>query len=323
MELFKQNKKYGFMKTSFIMIGISAVVSLVVLFLIITKGLNYGIDFSGGTVAQIKYTTQAPIESIRKQLTQDPLFSSATINEFGANDEIVIRFQGSTEELGQDVGDKLHQVLAGTGDFEVRRVDMVGPKVGNDLRQKGIMSIVVALVAILIYIAFRFEWRFGIAAVVSQFHDVWIILGIIALFQIDVNLEILAAILTLLAYSLNDTIIVFDRIREELKISKTDNLYEVIDISVSKTLSRTILTSLTTLLVVIALVFFGGKTILGFSITLFFGVLVGTYSSIFVAAPILKWLKFDVTKYKISIALKEKSKKEREKIRAQYEKGMI
>jgi preprotein translocase subunit SecF len=324
MEIFNQSKIYKFMKLSTIMVAISITFWVATIVILAVKGLNYGIDFAGGTVAQVKYNGgDAPIDLIRERISKEPLFKGASVTEFGGKDEVTIRFSSSTETLGEDVGDKINAALQGTGEFELRQVGMVGPKVGDELRKKGIMAISFSFLAILVYIAFRFEWRFGVAAVISEFHDVMIIVGIISVLQIDVNLEILAAILTLVAYSINDTIVIFDRIRDELKTSKNNNLFGIIDVSISKTLSRTTLTSLTTIFVVLALLIFGGESIYGFSLILTIGIVIGTYSSIFIAAPLLKWLRFDVVAYKANIAKKEREKMERAKIRAQYERGTI
>lgn len=325
MEFFSQNKTYKFMGISNFMMTISIILATVSIVLLFTKGLNYGIDFSGGTVAQVKYQNEAPISKIRDKLASDDFFKGATITEFGSKEEINIRFSTSTENIqkGEDIGDKIYSILQETGDFEIRQINMVGPKVGEELRQKGVMSIVISLFAILIYIAVRFEWRFAIAAIISEFHDVVLIIGIIVLLRINVNLEILAAVLTLLAYALNDTIVVFDRIRDEIKKSKINNLSQIIDYSVSKTLSRTILTSVTTFLVVLVLLVFGGGSIKDFALVLAIGVVIGTYSSIFIAAPLLKWLRFNVETYKANIAKKEKAKLEKEKIRSQYDKGVV
>ncbi|MDR0408313.1 MAG: protein translocase subunit SecF [Campylobacteraceae bacterium] len=309
MEIFNQSKIYKFMEFSSVMVAISLVFWIITAVTLSVKGLNYGIDFAGGTVAQVKYSNgDAPIDLIREHIAKEPFFKGASVTEFGGKDEVAIRFSSSMESVGEDIGDKIIAVLQGTGEFELRQVGMVGPKVGDELRKKGLMAIVLSLIAILVYIAFRFEWRFGIAAIISEFHDVFIIIGIISILQIDVNLEILAAVLTLLAYSINDTIVIFDRIRDELKISKNNNLFGIINVSVSKTLSRTILTSLTTIFVVLALLVFGGESIYGFSLVLTIGIVIGTYSSVFIAAPLLKWLKFDVNAYKANIAKKEKEK---------------
>jgi len=229
----------------------------------------------------------------------------------------------SSDSVQEDLGDKVSLLLKGTGNFEVRRVDIVGPKVGGELREKGFMAMVISIIAILIYITIRFEWRFAIASILALIHDISIAMGAIVLFKIDVNLDTLAALLTLLGYSLNDTIIVFDRIREEIKNSKTFDLFKVINLSISKTLSRTLLTSLTTFFVILTLWAFGGEIIHGFGLTLLVGIIVGTYSSIFVASPTLKWLNFKVEDYKKKETLKEKRRVEKEKMRAQYEQGVV
>lgn len=288
-----------------------------------TKGLSYGIDFSGGTLVQVKYDQAAPINQIREQISQDELFANALITEFGSPDEVVIRFTTTTENVGQDLGDKIRELLVGTGNFDIRKVDIVGPKVGNELREKGLMSTLMCVLAILMYIAFRFEWRFAVASIIALVHDVSITLGAIILFDIEISLDVLAAMLTLIGYSINDTIIVFDRIREDIKTSKNMDLFETINFAVSQTLSRTTLTSLTVIFVVLTLFLFGGEIIHGFSFTLLFGVFIGTYSSIFIAAPLLKWLGFDIADYKNKEALKEKNRVEREKMRSMYEKGTV
>ena len=323
MEFFKSSKIYDFMGKSKIFISISILMILTSYALLFTKGLNYGIDFAGGTVIQVKYENKAPIPAIRKALKQDKNFSSAIVTKFGSDEEIVIRVRNSTTSVANDIGDRVRELLKNTGKFKIRRVDMVGPKVGSELREKGIMAMVLSILAILIYVTFRFEWRFAVASILALVHDVSIALGFIALFQIDVNLDILAALLTILGYSLNDTIIVFDRIREQVKESKIYDLFTIINESVTKTLSRTTLTSLTTFFVVLTLFLFGGEIIYGFSFTMLVGVVVGTYSSIFVASPLLKWLGFDVKKYKDELARKEKERLEKEKQRAMYEGGVV
>lgn len=323
MQIFSKDKIYDFMGKSNIFISISIVLILVSYFFLYTKGLNYGIDFAGGTVVQVKYDKKAPIKKIRESITKDKAFANATITEFGSPDEIVIRFATTSGNVSTDAGDKIKNLLKGTGNFEIRRVDIVGPKVGGELREKGIMAMVMSILAILIYVGFRFEWRFALASVMALVHDVSIAMGAIALFQVDFNLDVLAALLTLLGYSLNDTIIVFDRIREGIGDTKDLNLFNVINDAVSKTLSRTILTSLTTFFVVLTLFLLGGEIIYSFSFTLLVGIIVGTYSSVFVASPMLKWLGFDLKDYKAKQVAKEKRRLEKEKLRAQYEKGLM
>ncbi len=323
MELFKQSGMIDFMGRSKLAAAISLLVVVLSVVLIVTRGLNYGVDFSGGTIVQVKYETVAPIAQIRQQLAVHPLFADASVTEFGSSEEVIIRLGGSSGSIESDIGDEAAKVLQGSGAFEIRRVDMVGPKVGGELREKGLMALLLAILGILIYVTFRFEWRFSVASVLALVHDLTISVGALALFQIPVNLDVLAALLTILGYSLNDTIIVFDRIREGVTQLKTAVLSETINDSVTRTLSRTTLTSMTTLLVVVMLYLFGGEIINAFAFTLLVGIVVGTYSSIFVASPILLYLGFDVKAYRARIAEKAKQAAERERMRAQFEQGTL
>ncbi|MEN4053609.1 MULTISPECIES: protein translocase subunit SecF [Sulfurimonas] len=323
MEFFKYKHPLDFMGKSKIAMAISIILILASYAILATKGLNYGIDFAGGTIVQVKYDTEAPIKEMREQLKGNKLFDNASITEFGSPDEVVIRMKTTTGNVTQDIGDVTREALKGTGNFEIRRVDIVGPKVGNELKEKGLMALFLSVAAILIYVAFRFEWRFAIASIVALIHDVSIAMGAVALFKIDVNLDVLAAILTLLGYSLNDTIIVFDRIREGIVKSKNVNLAEIINESITRTLARTTLTSLTTFFVVFTLFMFGGEIIHAFAFTLLVGIIVGTYSSIFVASPILMLFGFDVKKYHTKLAQKAKREAEKERMRAQFESGVM
>ncbi|AKF25531.1 preprotein translocase subunit SecF [Sulfurovum lithotrophicum] len=323
MELFRLKKPLSLMSQSKRFGILSVVVVILSLGLIFTKGFNYGIDFAGGTLVQVKYEGKAPIEKVRKAISVDKNYEGASVTYFGSDDEVVIRTKMSSKALGEDISDKMTQLLKDTGKFEVRRVDMVGAKVGSELREKGIMSMFLAILGILIYVSFRFEWRFAVASVMALVHDVTIAMGAVVLFGIEVNLDTLAALLTILGYSLNDTIIVFDRIREGIRTIKKPELASIIDESVTQTLSRTTLTSLTTFFVVLTLFLFGGEIIRGFSFTLLVGVVVGTYSSIFVASPILMWLGFDVSSFREKEAEKLKREKEKEKMRQMYEGGTL
>jgi len=323
MEFFKYNKTYNFMGKSKIAMILSIVLVLSSWMILATKGLNYGIDFAGGTIVQVKYDKKAPIDEMRKRLKADKLFENASITEFGSPDEVVIRMKTSSASVTKDIGDVVREALKGTGNFEIRRVDIVGPKVGNELKEKGLMSLFLAIAGILIYVAFRFEWRFAVASIVALIHDVSISMGAVALFSIDVNLDVLAAILTLLGYSLNDTIIVFDRIREGVTKAKNADLAAIINESITRTLARTTLTSLTTFFVVFTLFMFGGEIIHAFAFTLLVGIIVGTYSSIFVASPILLLFGFDVKKYHAKLAEKAKREAEKERMRAQFESGVM
>ncbi len=324
MELFRFKNSYNFMGKSKIFLTLSLLLMILSIILLVTRGLNFGIDFAGGTLIQVKYEEEkAPISNIREALKNDKMFSGASITEFGSPNEIIIRIKKVSGELKKDIGDEVSAVLKETGKFQIRRVDMVGAKVGGELREKGLTALVLVIISILIYVSFRFEWRFALASIFALIHDITIALGAISLFQVEVNLDTLAALLTILGYSLNDTIIVFDRIREGLVKFKNITLAHIINESVSKTLSRTTLTSLTTFFVVFTLFLFGGEIIYGFSFTLLVGVVVGTYSSIFIASPTLIWFKFSVEGYRKILAEKEKREKEKERMRAMYENGVM
>lgn len=323
MELFRYSKPIGLMKKSKIAMIISLILVLSSFFLIFTKGLNFGIDFAGGTIIQVKYETKAPIDEMRKKLEGNPIFKGASINEFGSPDEVVIRLKNSSESVIKDIGDVTRDQLAGTGDFEIRRVDIVGAKVGSELREKGIMALTLAIVGILIYVAVRFEWRFAVASVLALAHDLTIAIGAISLAGLDVNLDVIAALLTVLGYSINDTIIVFDRIREEISDSSAKTVNDIIDESVTRTMSRTVLTSLTVLIVLVTLFVFGGEIIHTFAYTLLVGVTVGTYSSIFVASPLLEVLGFNLKTYRAKLSEKAARAAEKERLRAQFEQGVV
>lgn len=322
MEIFKSNKTYDFMGKRVPFLGFSAILVIASLVLLFTKGLNLGIDFAGGTLVQVQYENKAPIDKIRDVLNETE-YKGSSITKFGSDEEVVIRISGVSSDLTNDISDEMHKLLDTTGKFEIRRVDIVGPKVGGELREKGIMALTLSIIVILIYVSYRFEWRFAIASVFALAHDIIIALGAISLVQVEVNLDILAAILTILGYSLNDTIIVFDRIREGVQKSKDTVLDIIVNDSVSRTLSRTILTSLTTFFVVATLYFFGGEIINGFAFTLLVGIIIGTYSSIFIAASFLVQLKFSIENFRAKEAQKLKRQKEKEKIRAMYEKGTV
>ena len=323
MEFFKGNKTYNFMGKRLPFLGLSAILLVASIILLITKGVNFGIDFAGGTLVQVKYEQKAPIDKIRDILSNTETYKNSSITEFGSEEEVVIRVTTSSANISNDLGDEIRELLVNTGNYEIRRVDIVGPKVGGELREKGLMAFGLSLIVILAYVSYRFEWRFAVASILALVHDVTIALGAISLFNVEVNLDILAAILTILGYSLNDTIIVFDRIREGVQTSKETLLEKIVNESVSRTLSRTTLTSLTTFFVVATLYFFGGEIINGFAFTLLVGVVVGTYSSIFIAASFLVQLKFSIENFRAKEAEKVKKQKEKDKLRAMYEQGTV
>jgi len=289
MEIFKRVTEYDFMAKKTMAIVLSSAVILVGIISMITHGgLKYGIDFDGGTLVQLKFKTPPAIEDLRDGLKTIGLGDS-TIQEFGSKNHILIRVEKSEEKL-EEIGTKVKNSLIGkfqAGDILVERVEMVGPKVGKDLREKAILSIIYAIIGIVIYISWRFELQYAIAAIIALVHDVLVTMGAFSLADKEFTLVIVAAFLTIIGYSLNDTIVVFDRIRENMRRKGKTSFADVINMSINQTLSRTILTSGTTLLVVVALFLRGGEIIHDFSFALIVGVLVGTYSSIFIASVFL------------------------------------
>ncbi len=257
--------------------------------LFLKGGPNYGIDFSGGTLVQVRFADPTGAAEIKKALGELKL-QGLTVQRFGDDaNEYLLRAQNTSAELegmAQQVGGALEKVY-GAGKVDIRRVEMVGPQVGKDLRKKGLMAILYAMIGILIYVTWRFEFRFAVGAILALVHDVLITLGAFSLTNKEIDLPIIAAFLAIIGYSLNDTIIVYDRIRENRGKMDKASFPEIINRSVNETLSRTILTSGTTLLVVLALFLFGGGVIHNFAFAMLVGIIIGTYSSIFVASPLL------------------------------------
>ena len=286
IRLIPDNTKIPFMVLSrygFILSGMLCTLAIVLFFVL---GLNYGVDFKGGTNLTIRTAEPANVEMLRGQL--DTLgFGSVEIQQFGSANDILIRLpaQAGDEKAQQEAVTKVKETL-GSG-YEFRAVDSVGPKVSGELTQQGILAVLVAILGIIAYVWFRFEWQFAMGAVISLLHDVLITIGVFCILRIEFNLQIIAAILTIIGYSLNDTVVVFDRIREYLRKYKSMHFVDLIDFSINSVLPRTILTSVTTMLALIALYAFGGEVLRGFTFTMILGVIIGTYSSIFVAAPVL------------------------------------
>ncbi len=289
MQIIKHDINIDFTGKRKIALILSAVVILIGLVSLVVKGgPNYGIDFVGGTLVQVKFVENTDAAKIKDSLASIDL-GSVVVQRFGDDtNEFLIRVQetGKGKQLSGMISGSLNMVY-GEGMVDIRRVEMVGPQVGKDLRQKGILSLVYAMIGILIYISWRFELRFAIGAIIALMHDVLITLGVFSLTGREIDLPIIAAFLAIIGYSLNDTIIVYDRIRENYGKHKKKGFNEVVNRSINETLSRTILTSGTTLMVVLALFVFGGGVIHNFAFALLVGILVGTYSSIFVASPVL------------------------------------
>ena len=252
------------------------------------QGLNFGIDFKGGILVEISSSEPVDIAGLRGRMQTLDL-GEVQIQQFGTPTDILIRVAEADDAVSteRDLGavDAMRQDLE--GEFEIRRVEIVGPQVSRELIQTGILAVVAAISSMLIYIWFRFEWQFSVGAVMALLHDVILTIGVFSLLQLDFNLSILAAILTIVGYSMNDTVVVYDRVRENLRKYKKMDISALLDIAINQTLSRTVMTSVTTLLALIALYTLGGEVIRGFTFAMIWGVLVGTYSSIFIAAPLL------------------------------------
>ena len=289
MEIFKRVTEIDFMGEKGVAVTLSSLVILIGIVSILTHGgLKYGIDFAGGTLVQLKFKNPPVIEDVRDGLKTIGLGDSE-IQEFGSKSHILIRVERSEAKL-EEVGTRIKNSLSGKYSAEeivIERVEMVGPKVGKDLREKAILSIIYAIIGIVIYISWRFEFQYAIAAIIALIHDVMVTMGVFSVVDKEFTLVIVAAFLAIIGYSLNDTIVIFDRIRENMRRRGKKGQVEVINSSINQTLSRTILTSGTTLLVVVALFLLGGEIIHDFSFALMVGVFVGTYSSIFIASVFL------------------------------------
>ncbi|CRM39759.1 preprotein translocase subunit SecF [Pseudomonas sp. FH4] len=278
----------NFMGVRNVAFGVTVLLTVLALFSWFHKGLNYGLDFTGGTLIELTYEKPADVAKVRTQLNEAG-YQEAIVQSFGATTDLLVRMPGEDPQLGHQVAEALLKV-GGDNPASVKRVEFVGPQVGEELRDQGGLGMLMALAGIMIYLAFRFQWKFGVGAIVSLIHDVIVTVGILAYFQITFDLTVLAAVLAIIGYSLNDTIVVFDRVRENFRVLRKATLIENINISTTQTLLRTMATSISTLLAIAALMIFGGDNLWGFSLALFIGVLAGTYSSIYIANVVLIWL---------------------------------
>lgn len=264
----------------------SGILMIIAIISLAVKGLHMGIDFTGGTLVEVGYEQAADLGVIRKALS-DSGFENATVQNFGTAKDVLIRLKlqegVSSADLSSKVLEVINKNVAAKG--TLRRVEFVGPQVGDDLATDGFLALLYSTIAILIYVAMRFEWKFSVGAIIATFHDVIVTLGVFSVFSLEFDLTVLAAILALIGYSLNDTIVVYDRIRENFRNMRKTSTEEIMNIAVNDTLSRTIMISMTVILVLVALFFLGGEVIHNFSIALLFGVFFGTYSSIFIASP--------------------------------------
>ena len=310
MEFLKRDPQFDFLGKRRLAGMISLALIAVGIASLLVRGLNFGIDFTGGTLVEVSYKDSVTVERVREQL-KSAQFDGARIQYFGTSRDILVRLPVGTVENSAGISSEIMETLRlpyletvaespqggvqqcvselglGACKVQMRRVEFVGPQVGGELTEKGGLAMIYALIGILIYVAWRFEWRFAVGAVAALVHDVLITISIFSLFGLEFSLPVLAALLAVIGYSLNDTIVVFDRMRENFRKMRKGGALEVMNSSLNQTLRRTILTSLTTLLVVVTLLLIGGEVIKGFSFALFIGILVGTYSSIFIASPVV------------------------------------
>ena len=285
MQFLNRDTNINFLAMRPYAVVLSALLIIVSIFSISTRGLNFGIDFTGGTMIELGYPQAANLDEIRSTLANGG-FEDASVQNFGSIREVLIRLPVIESENMAEISNQVVALLqsAESQSIDLRRVEFVGPQVGEELTEQGGLAMLYALFGILIYVALRFEYRFAFGSIIALVHDVVITVGIFSLLQLEFDLTVLAAILAVIGYSLNDTIVVFDRIRETFLKLRKGGPEEVVNVALNKTLSRTLMTSMTTLLVVLSLLFFGGEVIHAFAIALMIGVLIGTYSSIYVAS---------------------------------------
>jgi preprotein translocase subunit SecF len=273
----------------------SGVLMVLLVAAMLLRGFNLGLDFTGGTVVEVGYETPTELAPVTQALTEGG-FAGATVQYFGSRQDVLIRLAPQGDEAASaELSDRVFAALsaAADGKVELRRVEFVGPQVGEELREQGGLAVLFSLIGVLIYVAVRFEWRFAVGAIAALVHDVVVTVGIFAVFQVPFDLTVLAAVLAVIGYSLNDTIVIFDRVRENFRRVRKGTVIEIINRSINETMSRTIITSGTTLFVVLALYFLGGEAISGFSLALIIGIVAGTYSTIYIATAISLWLGVD------------------------------
>ncbi len=287
MQLFRNDLSINFMRWRWLAVALSGLLVVLSLVLLLTRGLNWGLDFTGGTVLELSFAQAANLDLLRQQLTQAG-YAEAVVQFFGSTHDVLVRLPSEAGAVQQQVGDQVFRALQAQSEvaMTLSRVEFVGPSVGEELKQDGGLAVLVALLGILVYVGFRFEWRLSLGAVLSLAHDVILTLGLFSLLQMEFDLTVLAAILALIGYSINDTIVVFDRVREMFRKLRDETVLETINQAITSTLNRTVITSLTTMLVLVVLFFKGGALIHGFATALLFGIAVGTYSSVYVASGV-------------------------------------
>jgi preprotein translocase subunit SecF len=291
MEFFKTATHIDFMGKRWLVAAVLAVLIAISLGSLFIRGLALGLDFTGGTLIEVSYAAPVDLSAVREALSEGG-FGGAVVQHVGSPREVMVRLAPRAGENSAQLNTRVLGALqqASTDKVDMRRVEFVGSQVGDELTEQGGLAMLVALIGILIYVALRFEWRFSLGAVLATVHDTIFTLGFFSLFQIEFDLTVMAAVLAVIGYSLNDTIVVFDRIRENFRRIRTGSVADVMNVSINQTLSRTIMTALTTMLVVVALFIFGGQVVHGFALALIVGILIGTVSSIYVASPLALWL---------------------------------
>jgi preprotein translocase subunit SecF len=300
-------KTIDFVSKRKLFLKLSIIANLLAIFFILTRGMNYGIDFAGGTLVEIRAESAVDIAKLRGDLEKLGL-GEVTIQALDANKDVLIRYGGKSDISQEEAVSKVKGTLASSlGEVEYRKVDFVGPQVGSELIKAGIIAVLLAFVGIFLYVWSRFEWQFAVGGILAMTHDVLITAGVYSIFQIEFNTSSIAALLTILGYSINDTVVIFDRIREYREKMRKESLEKVINISINSTLGRTILTSGTTIAAIIALLVAGGPIVHGFAIAMCVGVFVGTYSSMYIASPSLLFFKLK------TVAELEKAKEDRAK----------
>ena len=290
MEFFKIKKDIPFMRYARVTTMISLVTFILAVAALATKGLNLGVDFTGGTVMEVNYPHPADIPAIRDTLTKIGL-TDATVQNFGTSHDVMVRLPVKVGVTSAKLSEQVFQAIqAADTNAKLQRVEFVGPQVGKELYESGALALLVVCIGIMAYLAIRFEWRFSVAAIIANMHDVVIILGCFAFFQWEFSLTVLAGILAILGYSVNESVVVFDRIRENFRKMRKASVPEIIDNAITATMSRTVITHSMTQLMVLAMLFFGGEALHYFALALTIGIIFGIYSSVLVASPIVLWL---------------------------------
>ncbi len=284
MDIIKANTNIDFLSQRKLALVISAIILLIGIVSLFTRGINFGLDFTGGTLIEVGYPTAPELSEVREALA-DAGFDDFVVQTFGSAREIVVRMPADQDdETGADLSTQVLTALqAQEPGIELRRVEFVGPQVGQELAEQGGLALLYVLFGILLYVSFRFQWRFAVGAVAALVHDVLLVVGILSLLQVNFDLTVVAALLAVIGYSLNDTIVVYDRLRENFRTKRKGTPIELCNLSINQMLGRTVMTSLTTMMVLIALFYFGGEIIHAFAFTLILGVVIGTYSSIYIA----------------------------------------